>query len=111
MNLAICDPPCQNLGFCVAPNVCNCPDDFEGEYCEIEKSSPCLDNPPTPKNSRVLCNEKECIASCNKGFELSGGSTKMKINCINGVWLPEKRRGDGVPDCKRILTFKSLIYI
>ena len=53
---AICSPPCQNLGFCKAPGVCICPEIFEGPQCQFEKSKPCVDKPPTPKNSRIVCN-------------------------------------------------------
>lgn len=97
-------PPCQNLGFCIAPGVCNCPDNFEGSECQIAKSKPCLDKPPTPMNSRVVCNEKECISTCNRGFTFPGGSKKLTMVCDAGNWV-QRQQPPGtfqkVPDCQR----------
>ena len=102
---AICMPPCQNLGFCLAPNLCECPDGFEGPQCQFAKSKPCLDKPPTPMNSRVVCNEKECISTCNKGFTFPGGSKKLTLICDAGAWTPRVQQPAGqskkVPDCQR----------
>ncbi|XP_070571017.1 epidermal growth factor-like protein 7 isoform X2 [Ptychodera flava] len=33
---AVCDPPCQNGGTCVAPNDCNCPAEYEGQICDSD---------------------------------------------------------------------------
>lgn len=30
---AVCDPPCQNYGVCVAPNICDCPPGYPGVGC------------------------------------------------------------------------------
>lgn len=30
---AVCDPPCQNYGVCVAPNSCDCPPGYPGVGC------------------------------------------------------------------------------
>lgn len=101
---AICMPPCQNLGFCLAPNVCNCPDGFEGPQCQFPKSKPCLDKPPTPMNSRVVCNEKECISTCNRGFAFPGGSKKLTMVCDGGNWVQRQQQPgkfQKVPDCLR----------
>lgn len=101
---AICMPPCQNLGFCIAPGVCNCPDNFEGSECQFAKSKPCLDKPPTPMNSRVVCNEKECISTCNRGFTFPGGSKKLTMICDSGNWIQRQQQPgtfQKVPDCQR----------
>ena len=37
--VAICTPPCQNGGDCVAPGVCECPDVWNGLRCEDGKCS------------------------------------------------------------------------
>ena len=103
-------PPCENLGFCMAPNFCNCPDNYEGPQCQFPKSKPCLDKPPTPMNSRVVCNEKECIATCNKGFAFLGGGKKLTLTCEEGSWTQasstavKQQQGGGfqrIPDCQR----------
>lgn len=97
-------PPCQNLGFCLAPNVCNCPDGFEGPQCQYAKSKPCLDKPPTPMNSRVVCNEKECISTCNRGFTFPGGGKKLTMVCDAGNWVQRQQppgKFQKVPDCQR----------
>ena len=31
---AICDPDCMNGGECTSPNVCFCPEGFNGDYCQ-----------------------------------------------------------------------------
>ncbi len=101
---AICMPPCQNLGFCLAPNVCECPDNFEGPQCQFAKTKPCLDKPPTPMNSRVVCNEKECISTCNRGFAFPGGSKKLTMVCDAGNWVQRQQppgKFQKVPDCLR----------
>ncbi len=105
--IAICMPPCQNLGFCIAPGVCNCPDNFEGSECQFAKSKPCLDKPPTPMNSRVVCNEKECISTCNRGFAFPGGSKKLTMVCDSGNWIQRQQQPgtfQKVPDCQRNYT-------
>jgi hypothetical protein len=102
--IAICMPPCQNLGFCMAPGVCNCPDNFEGPECQFAKTKPCLDKPPTPMNSRVVCNEKECISTCNRGFAFPGGSKKLTMICDSGNWIQRNQQPgtfQKVPDCQR----------
>lgn len=104
LSTAICMPPCQNLGFCLAPNVCNCPDGFEGPQCQYAKSKPCLDKPPTPMNSRVVCNEKECMSSCNRGFAFPDGSKKLTMVCDSGNWVQRQQppgKFQKVPDCQR----------
>ena len=30
----MCDPPCSNGGTCTGPNTCQCPENWEGVYCE-----------------------------------------------------------------------------
>ena len=31
---ALCDPPCSNGGNCTGPDTCQCPDNWNGAYCE-----------------------------------------------------------------------------
>ena len=31
--LAICEQPCENGGWCIAPNQCQCPNGFTGTSC------------------------------------------------------------------------------
>ena len=35
INLAICDPACENGGTCTAPNTCDCPEGYSGNQCQI----------------------------------------------------------------------------
>lgn len=102
--LATCVPPCQNLGFCKAPGECICPDIFEGPKCQFTKTQRCVQKPYTPSNSRVICNDKECISTCNKGFTFPDGSKELKMVCDDGNWV-QRNQPTGtlqkVPDCQR----------
>ena len=35
-----CEPQCQNGGDCVGINICKCPQEFRGAYCQYGKNSP-----------------------------------------------------------------------
>ena len=102
---AICSPPCQNLGFCKAPGVCICPEIFEGPQCQFEKSKPCVDKPPTPKNSRIVCNSTACISTCSAGFAFLGGIKEIQLVCNSGNWVQLQQPHNGtvqkVGDCQR----------
>lgn len=100
---AICVPACQNLGFCIAPNECKCASDFEGPACENPVKTKCMDQPPVPMNSRVFCNEEECTAKCNSGYQFPTGTKKMEFDCKNGAWVPRSSAftGSGIPNCQR----------
>lgn len=52
--IAICLPECLNNGICVAPDQCNCPENFSGPHCQFE-NKPCLNFPPMPMNSKRSC--------------------------------------------------------
>ena len=56
--VAECDPQCLNGGICIRPNVCHCQNNWEGSHCQIERSKPCLNPPPIPRNSRLSCSDK-----------------------------------------------------
>lgn len=97
-------PPCQNLGFCTAPDECSCPDNYEGPQCQFSKTKPCLDKPPTPMNSQIICNGTDCLLTCNNGFEFPSGSKEIKMVCVSGYWtLCQQLTGkfQKVPDCQR----------
>lgn len=101
----ICMPPCQNLGFCTAPDECSCPDNYEGPQCQFSKTKPCLDKPPTPMNSQIICNGTDCLLTCNNGFEFPSGSKEIKMVCVSGYWtLCQQLTGkfQKVPDCQPV---------
>jgi hypothetical protein len=53
----ICLPPCQNRGICIAPDQCQCPENYSGPICQFE-NKPCLSYPQLPTNSRRSCSHK-----------------------------------------------------
>ena len=96
-------PPCQNFGYCSAPDVCTCSEKFEGPQCQFDKNKFCLDKPSTPMNSQLVCNGTlECISTCNKGFAFATGSTELKLTCDSGSWVhcqQQTGKFQKVPDC------------
>nr|XP_045582100.1 uncharacterized protein LOC123745535 [Procambarus clarkii] len=102
----ICIPPCENSGICLAPDVCQCPDNWEGSSCEIPKAPPrkeCSTKPPTPTNSRIFCSKNECIARCHEGYHFSEGTSRLTFECDNGVWVVRQSSWSGTtPDCQPI---------
>lgn len=40
--IAVCNPPCENGGRCVAPGVCSCAPEWEGLRCEQGKLNSCV---------------------------------------------------------------------
>ncbi|KAJ8945046.1 hypothetical protein NQ318_019042 [Aromia moschata] len=87
----ICVPPCQNNGICMAPNQCNCPENFMGPQCQFE-NKPCLNYPPMPINSRRSCRSNICTISCLNGHEFPDGSAITTMACKNGLWVPTKEK-------------------
>ena len=39
LSAAVCTPPCQHGGLCVAPNICSCLGNWTGSQCEQRKST------------------------------------------------------------------------
>ncbi|CAG2054378.1 unnamed protein product [Timema podura] len=106
----ICLPACQNNGICVAPNQCNCPDNFSGPQCQYEKK-PCLNFPPIPFNSRRSC-RKKADRRYVKGYMLGVAlflvqrdtGSRMVQECTNtickdGTWVPTRPEWVSIPDC------------
>ncbi|XP_066254573.1 hemocytin [Euwallacea similis] len=95
----ICLPECLNNGICLAPNQCQCPENFSGPQCQYE-NKPCLNPPQLPKNSKRSCRAKQCTIECLPGHQFPDGSSITTMVCSNGLWLPSKPQWGAVPDCK-----------
>lgn len=52
---AVCSPACLNKGKCIAPNHCQCTQDFQGKNCR-EKA--CRSPPAMTRNSKRTCKPK-----------------------------------------------------
>ncbi|XP_063867870.1 uncharacterized protein LOC135104399 [Scylla paramamosain] len=102
----ICRPPCQNNGICLAPNKCQCPDNWEGLTCETPKPPPrqeCSMKPPTPANSKIFCGNNECNARCHEGYQFAEGMTRLSFMCEDGDWVIRHELFAGTnPDCEPI---------
>ncbi|KAK9502170.1 hypothetical protein O3M35_012753 [Rhynocoris fuscipes] len=94
-----CLPECQNGGVCYTPNVCHCPEDFYGPYCQFELKR-CVDFPSTPMNSRKSCTAEFCTITCAVGHVLPDGSNTAEIHCKQGEWVPSNTNWLTVPDCE-----------
>ncbi|XP_039283049.1 LOW QUALITY PROTEIN: hemocytin [Nilaparvata lugens] len=96
-----CLPPCQNGGICTSPNTCQCLQTFFGPYCQYEKKA-CTDSPPTPNNSKKICNSESCTIQCLPNHQFSDGSAIANVFCKEGVWIPGRPDWKTVPDCKPV---------
>ncbi|KAG5886861.1 hypothetical protein JTB14_017666 [Gonioctena quinquepunctata] len=99
----ICSPPCQNSGICVAPNQCNCQENYSGPQCQFE-NKPCLNHPQIPMNSRRTCNSKKCTVTCMRGHQFPDGSEITTMECKNGIWVPTNERWASLPNCMATCT-------
>lgn len=97
----ICLPACQNNGICVAPNQCNCPENFSGPQCQFE-NRPCLNYPPMPMNAKRKCNSKTCTITCMEGHIFPDGSQITQMICKDGFWVPAMDKWSSIPDCQAI---------
>nr|AUY55153.1 fibroblast growth factor receptor [Haliotis diversicolor] len=105
-NQAICNPPCQNGGTCVRPNVCRCNDGAIGSRCNTlvcNYQRPCFPGMCTPGTS-VNCD-------CSSGF--TSPSTQPRDYCRQlestqkpeiyeiGARLSFWQRGTGMPTMEK----------
>jgi von Willebrand factor len=97
----ICLPPCQNRGICIAPDQCQCPENYSGPICQFE-NKPCLSYPQLPTNSRRSCSHKTCTIACLHGHQFPDGSSITTMSCKDGYWLPDKEKWTSLPDCEPI---------
>lgn len=56
--IADCELPCENQGICIRPNVCHCPEGWDGSQCQIKTDKPCLSLPHAPSESTLICEER-----------------------------------------------------
>ncbi|GBP82890.1 von Willebrand factor D and EGF domain-containing protein [Eumeta japonica] len=94
----VCNPDCKNNGICMAQGVCQCPDNFFGNYCEFEKI-PCMTHPPTPMNSQKRCSSEMCTIQCLPGHQFIDGTSAANLCCENGQWRPTRADLTSIPDC------------
>lgn len=72
----VCDPPCQNYGVCVAPNICDCPPGYPGVGCSAMCSPPCA-------HGGTCMRWNECL--CPRGWTGAGCHTAVcELPCANG---------------------------
>ncbi|CAB0006247.1 unnamed protein product [Nesidiocoris tenuis] len=80
---AVCLPGCENGGACVSPNLCSCPSNFYGPYCQYERK-PCRSPPALPNNSRrtsaSACDVRSL--SFNGNYKCNSNSNKESLECV-----------------------------
>ncbi|XP_046603352.1 hemocytin isoform X1 [Neodiprion virginianus] len=96
-----CLPECQNNGICVAPNQCDCPDNYSGAQCQF-KDTPCYNLPRPPLNSMIKCSSKSCTITCVPNHAFPDGSGITNLICKDGNWLPTRTDWVSVPDCEAV---------
>ncbi|XP_068082174.1 hemocytin [Anabrus simplex] len=94
-----CNPPCQNNGICVSPNMCNCSDMYQGPQCQFKKN-PCYNEPRLPNNSNSTCSHRACTVECRQGYQFPDGSSITNLICRDGNWVPTRSSWVTLPDCE-----------
>ncbi|XP_071447163.1 hemocytin-like [Hetaerina americana] len=95
----ICLPSCQNNGICIAPNQCNCPNNFRGPQCQYE-NRPCLNLPPLSLNAMRKCSPTSCTVQCAPDHQFPDGTSITNMICKDGSWIPSRPDWVSVPDCE-----------
>ncbi|XP_070571018.1 epidermal growth factor-like protein 7 isoform X3 [Ptychodera flava] len=86
---AVCDPPCQNGGTCVAPNDCNCPAEYEGQICDSDKDE-CLYNNGGCQGS-CFNNMGSFTCNCGSGYHLADDN----LQCLGDTDIIETTVANG----------------
>nr|XP_027219842.1 neurogenic locus notch homolog protein 1-like isoform X3 [Penaeus vannamei] len=80
-------PGCQNGGRCVAPNQCQCEDQFTGEHCQLRR---CEEPQVTAISANLTVNETHLTAECEAGYAFPHGGTVATLYCQDGEWHSEE---------------------
>ncbi|XP_042885636.1 uncharacterized protein LOC122261885 [Penaeus japonicus] len=78
---------CQNGGRCVAPNKCQCEDQFTGEHCQVRR---CKEPQVRTVNISLTINETHLTAECEPGHVFPDGDAVVTMPCQNGEWHSEE---------------------
>ncbi|XP_063585787.1 multiple epidermal growth factor-like domains protein 10 [Penaeus indicus] len=81
-------PGCQNGGRCVAPNQCQCEDQFTGEHCQVRR---CEEPQVRAISANLTVNETHLTAECEPGHAFPHGGTVATLHCQDGEWHSEER--------------------
>ncbi|ROT71044.1 putative fibrillin-1 [Penaeus vannamei] len=88
-----CAIECQNGGTCVAPNMCECPDGYEGHHCQIAICRARLE-----VQNAILCNKDAGLTvTCTSGYRLTTGAMSVEMSCKNES-LASADHGE-IPEC------------
>ncbi|KAL7641971.1 UNVERIFIED_CONTAM: hypothetical protein RMT77_007845 [Armadillidium vulgare] len=85
--LPICEPDCLNGGKCLRPNVCECPEDFNGINCRNKIQMLCKQSPKANPHSSIKYKGRHGHLFCEKGYRLESGYTEAEIICQNNKWI------------------------
>ncbi|XP_043939965.1 delta and Notch-like epidermal growth factor-related receptor isoform X2 [Protopterus annectens] len=86
--IPVCDKACQNGGFCIGPNTCNCTSGYTGAQCQTELAAfrGKFSEEDKPDYDPI---EEERHRKCNKpGYVWSNHccSSTCPTKCLNGGW-------------------------
>ncbi|XP_037775865.1 neurogenic locus notch homolog protein 3-like isoform X2 [Penaeus monodon] len=81
-------PGCQNGGRCVAPNQCQCEDQFTGERCQVRR---CEKLKVRAISANLTINDTHLTAECESGYAFPHGGTVSTLHCQDGEWHSEER--------------------
>ncbi|XP_066977680.1 uncharacterized protein [Macrobrachium rosenbergii] len=94
----VCSPPCLNDGLCIRPNLCACPIEFAGSYCQLHS---CLNAwSPIIGNAEYKTEVQQLRVSCKNGYNFPSGNSTMVFDCVEGSWDFETKKAQPcVPNC------------
>ncbi|XP_037075331.1 hemocytin-like [Pollicipes pollicipes] len=97
----VCTPACQNGGTCIAADVCQCTEGYDGRYCEVRRQR-CTAPRPAIYNARISCTNTRCSVTCARGYETADRRTAFDIECSEDFGWIAHGGSNVIPVCQPI---------